>query len=48
METKLKVNFDDQFSVKIKRLAGRMTAQPPNCSVFCVIVVEFAVNGNLA
>ena len=26
----------------------RMTAQPPNRFVFCVVVVEFAVNGNQA
>ena len=25
-----------------------MTAQPQNCFVFCVVVVEFAVNGNQA
>ena len=44
-----KANFDhdnDQFSVKTKRLAGGMTAQPHNRFVFCVVVVEFAVNGN--
>ena len=46
METRLKANFDDQFSVKTKQLAGRMTAQPPNRFVFSVVVVEFAVNGN--
>ena len=23
-----------------------MTAQPPNCFVFCVVAVEFSVNGN--
>ena len=46
-----KANFDydnDQFSVKTKRLVERMTAQPNNCFVFCVVVVEFAVNGNQA
>ena len=46
-----KANFDhdsDRFSVKTKRLAGRMTAQPHHRFVFCVVVVEFAVNGNQA
>ena len=46
-----KANFDhdnDQFSVKTKRLAGRRTAQPHHRFVFCVVVVEFAVNGNQA
>ena len=44
-----KANFDhdnDQFRVKTKPLVGRMTAQPSNRFVFCVVVVEFAVNGN--
>ena len=42
-------NFDqdnDQFWVKTKQLVGRMTAQPCNRFVSCV--VEFAVNGNQA
>ena len=46
-----KANFDhdnDQFWVKTKRLMRRMTAQAHNCFVFCVVVVEFAVNGNQA
>ena len=46
-----KANFDhdnDQFWVKTKRLVGRMTAQAHNRFVFCVVVVEFAVNGNQA
>ena len=46
-----KANFDhdnDQFRVKTNRLVGRMTAQPHNCFVFCVMVVGFAVNGNQA
>ena len=46
-----KDNFDhdnDQFSVKTKRLAGRMIAQPCNRFVFCVVVVVFVVNGNQA
>ena len=46
-----KANFDhdnDQFSIKTKRLEGRMTAQPRNRFVSCVVVVEFAVNGNQA
>ena len=45
-----KVKFDhdnDQFRVKTKRLVGRMTAQAHN-RFFCVVVVEFAVNGNQA
>ena len=44
-----KVNFDrdnDQFWVKTKQLVGRMTAQPHNRFVSCVVIVEFAVNGN--
>ena len=46
-----KANFDhnnDQFWIKTKRLVGRMTAQPNNRFVFCVVVVNFAVNGNQA
>ena len=46
-----KANFDhdnDQFWIKTKRLVGRMTAQPNNPSVFCVMVVKFAVNRNQA
>ena len=46
-----KANFgynNDQFWVITKRLVGRMTAQPHNRFVFCVVVVEFAVNGNQA
>ena len=46
-----KASFDhdnDQFSVKTKRLVGRMTAEAHNRFVFCVVVVEFAVNGNQA
>ena len=39
---------NDHFSVKTKLLAGRMTAQAYNRFVFCVVVVEFAVNGNQA
>ena len=42
-------NFDhdnDQFWIKTKRLVGRMTAQPHNRFVFCVVVVTFAVSGN--
>ena len=39
---------NDQFRAKTKRLVGRMTAQPLNRFVFCVVVVEFAVNGNQA
>ena len=45
------MNFDhdnDQFSVKTKRLVGKMTAQTHNRFVFCVVVVEFAVNGTQA
>ena len=41
-----KANFDhdnDQFCVKTKRLVGAH-----NRFVFCVMVVEFAVNGNQA
>ena len=51
METRHKANFDhdnDQFCVKTKRLVGRMTAQPHNCFVFCVVVVEVGVHGNQA
>ena len=46
-----KVNFDDdnnQFWIKTKRLVGRMTAQPNNRFVLCVVVVKCAVNGNQA
>ena len=46
-----KANFDhnnDQFRRKTKRLVGRMTTQPNNRFVFCVVIVEFAVNGNQA
>ena len=46
-----KANFEhdnDQFRVKTKQLVGGMTAQPPNRFVSCVVVVEFAVNGNQA
>ena len=46
-----KANFyhdNDQFWVKTKRLVGRMIAQPHNRFVFCVVVVDFAVNGNQA
>ena len=46
-----KANFDhdnDQFWVKTKRLVGRMTDQLHNRFVFCVVVVEFAANGNQA
>ena len=46
-----KANFDhdnDQFWVKTKRLVGRMTAQSHNRFVFCVLLVDFAVNGNQA
>ena len=39
---------NDQFWVRTKRLVWRMTAQPHNCFVFCVVVLEFAVNGNQA
>ena len=27
---------------------GRMNGQPPNLFVYCVVVVEFAANGNQA
>ena len=37
---------NDQFWAKTKRLVGRMTAQPCNSFAFCVVVVEFVVNGN--
>ena len=41
--------FDhDQFWANTKRLVGRMASQPNNRFVFCVVVVEFAVNGNQA
>ena len=46
-----KANFDhdnDQFWIKTKRLVGRMTAQPNNRFVFCVVVVKFAEDGNQA
>ena len=46
-----KANFDhdnDQFWIKTKQLVRRMTAQPNNRFVFCVVVVKFAVNGNQA
>ena len=46
-----KANSDhdnDQFWAKTKRLVGRMAAQPDNRFVFCVVVVEFAINGNQA
>ena len=46
-----KANFDhdnDQLWVEAKRLVGRMTGQPHNRFVFCVVVVEFALNGNQA
>ena len=46
-----KANFNhdnDQFRTKTKRLMGRVTAQPYNRFVYCVVVVEFAVNGNQA
>ena len=46
-----KANFDhdnDQFWVKTKRLVGRMTAQPNDRFVLCVVVVDFAANGNQA
>ena len=46
-----KANFDhdnDQFQVKTKQLVGGMTVQQHNCFVSCVVVVEFAVNGNQA
>ena len=46
-----KANYDhdnDRFQAKIKRLMSRMTAQLHNRFVFCVVVVEFAVNGNQA
>ena len=39
---------NDFFLIKTKRLVGRMTAQAHNRFVFCVVVVEFAVNGNQA
>ena len=42
-----KANFDhdnDQFRVKTKRLVGRMTGQPDNRFVFCVVVVELSCN----
>ena len=32
------------FRVKGKRLVGRMTAQPDNCSVFCVMVIELPLS----
>ena len=51
METRLEANFDhdnDQFWIKTKQLVGRMTAQPNNRFVFCVVVVKFAVNRNQA
>ena len=51
METRLKANFDhdnDQFWVKTKQLVGKMTAQAHNRFVSCVVIVEFAVNGNQA
>ena len=44
-----KADFDhdnDQFWVKTKRLGGGMTDQPNNHFAFCVVVMEFAVNGN--
>ena len=31
-----------------KQLVERMTAQPHNGFVFCVVVAEFAINGNQA
>ena len=46
-----KANFDhdnDQFRVKTKQLVGGMTAQSHNRFVSCVVVVDFAVNGNQA
>ena len=46
-----KANFDnenDQFRVKETQLVGGMTAQPHNRFVSCVVVLEFAVNGNQA
>ena len=39
---------NDQYRAKTKRLVGRMTAHPHNRFVFCVVVVELAVNGNQA
>ena len=43
-----KANFghDDQLLVKTKRLVEMITAQAHNRFVFCVLIVEFAVNGN--
>ena len=38
----------DHDNDRTKRLMGRMTAQSHNRFVFCVVVVEFAVNGNQA
>ena len=46
-----KANFDhdnNQFCTETKRVVGRMIAQAHNRFVFCVVVVEFAVNGNQA
>ena len=46
-----KANYEhdnDQFWAKTKRLVERMTAQPIIALFFCVVVVEFAVNGNQA
>ena len=44
-----KANFihnNDQFLVKAKQLAGRMTAQQDH-GIFCIVVVELAaVNAN--
>ena len=46
-----KANYDhdkDRFQAKTKRLMWKMTAQPHIRFVFCVVVAEFAVNGNHA
>ena len=41
-------NDNNQFWVKTKQLVWRMAAQSHNRFVFCVVIVEFAVNGNQA
>ena len=44
ISTKTRTNFDQDKD----QLARRMIAQPRNRFVFCVMVMEFAVNGNQA
>ena len=51
METRLKANYDhdnDQFRVKTKRLARRMTAQPSNRFVFVSWSWHLSCNGSQA